>query len=217
MLNDLTLINITCGEVPRKFTEFQHEHLPRIPTITVSRKPGADLHDTEPKCYENIYRQMLRAARLANTPYVAMVEDDVLYPKEHFDFRPPLDTFAYDMHRFALFTWGEPMYHWRNRVSNCTLIAPRLLLIEALEERFAKHPLNWGEFAGELGRKRVEQGLGVTQRKMVEYWSPVATIQINHDNASEDRQRRHRKSYGPVKAYDIFRWGHARDIVSTWI
>jgi hypothetical protein len=141
----------------------------------------------------------------------------VLYSKEHFEFRPPLDTFAYNMHRWALFTWGDPLYSWRNRVSHCALIAPRLLLIEALEERFAKHPTNWGAFAGELGRERVEKGLGVTPRKMVEYWSSVGIIQLNHDNASEDRQKRHRKSYGPVKAYDIYKWREAKDIVALWI
>lgn len=27
-----------------------------------------------------------------------------IYPKEHFEYRPPLDTFAYNMNRFGLFT-----------------------------------------------------------------------------------------------------------------
>lgn len=215
--SDLTLLFITAGETPPGWANFHLEQIEGYPRITVSRKAGADLHDTEPKSYENIYRQMLRAAKLARTPYVAMVEDDVLYSREHFDYRPPMDTFAYNQHRWALFTWGEPIYSMRNRKSNCSLIAPTALLIEALEERFAKHPHGWPEaFAGELGRDRVERGLGVTLRKSVEFYSSVGIVQLNHEHASEPRQRTRRKSLGPIKAYDIPYWGRAQDILRVW-
>lgn len=214
--DDLTLMHITCGEAPESFAAVQRANLPDCKVITVSRKPGADLFDDAPKSYENIYRQMLRAAKMATTPYVAQVEDDVLYSREHFTFRPPLDTFAHNMHRWALFTWN-PIYSWRNRVSNCALIAPRLLLIEALEERFAKHPNGWPpQYAGELGRPMVEKGLGVTPRKSVQFWSEVGIVQINHDNASEDRQKRHRKALGPVKAHDIYYWRKAEEVAYLW-
>lgn len=209
------------NRLPKSFQEYQlktlKEALGEYPLITISREPmtGDNLIDTDTPGYENIYRQLLRGAKHATTEYVAVAEDDCLYPKEHFTFhRPPQDTFAYDQHRFALFTWGEPIYHMRNRKSNATLIAPRLLLIEALEERFAKYPNGLPkQYIGELGRERVERGLGVTLRKSEEVFCPVATIQFNHDYAFEDRQKRHRKSYGQVKAYDIPRWGKAKDLV----
>jgi hypothetical protein len=104
---------------------------------------------------------MLRAAKLATTKYVAVAEDDTLYHETHFTFhRPADDVFAYDQNRMALFTWDTPMFHWRNRRSNCSLIAPRLLLIEALEERFAAWPDGIPEkIVGELGRGMVERNL----------------------------------------------------------
>ena len=141
----------------------------RAPLISVTREPlefGHNVVDDGPLCMSNIYRQMLRAAKLALTPFVAVAEDDTLYPREHFAWRPPADRFYYDQNRMALFTWGEPMFHWRNRKSNATLIAPRELLIDALEERFAKWPDGTPEhLTGEVGRPMVEGNLGLTPRK----------------------------------------------------
>lgn len=208
---DLTLLFITAGKVPEKWGRFHAEQLAKLPY------PIITMRDEEKLGYETIYRRMLEAAREATTPYVAMIEDDVLYPTEHFTFRPELDTFAYNQNRFALFTWGIPTYNWRNRKSNCTLIAPRELMIEALEERFAKHPNGIpNEQCGELGRENVERWLGVSPRKSVEWYSNVSVIQINHDDASEDRQQRHRKDLGPIRAYNIPFWGPAAELIKHY-
>jgi hypothetical protein len=214
--DDITLLSVTTGRAPRRFTDVQRKHLEGFKILTASREPGGDILDTYPQGYENIYRQMMLLSKMATTPYVAMVEDDCLYPAEHFAYRPPLDTFAYNTHRWSLFMWGDPIYSIRNRLSNCSLIAPRELLIEAVEERFAKHPTWPPHLAGELGRHRLEEGLGVTLRKSVEFQSQTGIIQINHEQATEDRQRRRRKTLGQVKAYDIPLWGRAEDVRSLW-
>lgn len=206
-MNDLTLLFITAGKVPEKWSVFHAEQLTKLPY------PMITMRDEEKLGEEMIYKRMLEGAKQATTPFVAVIEDDVLYPPDHFVFRPPLDTFAYNQNRWALFTWGVPTYSWRNRKSNCTLIAPRELLIEALEERFAKHPNGW-TWVGELGRKNVEHNLGVTPRKSVEWHSKVSVIQINHDDSTEDRQKRHRKELGPMRCYDIPVWGKASDLIS---
>jgi hypothetical protein len=223
-MSDVDVIYLTLNRLPERFSAYQIETLKKtgVSIISVSRVPmdlGINLIDTDEPGYLNIYRQMLRAAKLSQKPYVAIAEDDVLYPPEHFSFyRPPLDTFAYNQNRLALFTWGEPLYHWRNRRSNATLIAPRLLMIEALEERFEKHGSNWNPaFIGELGRERVERGLGVTLRKSVDVFSSVSVIQFNHEHAQEERQRRKRKSYGPIRAYDIPYWGHASSLIKHYV
>jgi hypothetical protein len=221
---DLSVIFLTLNRLPEHFANYQYQTLKEAvgdyPLLTVSRKPmdGWNILDDNEPGYLNIYRQLLRAAKLCDTPYVAVAEDDCLYSKDHFTFhRPALDTFAYNQHRFALFTWGVPMYHWRNRKSNATLIAPRLLLIEALEERFDKHGDTWPqEFIGELGRERVDRGLGVTIRKSEEVFAGTAVIQLNHEHAHEERQRRQRKSYGPIKAFDIPHWGRAEDLIKHY-
>ena len=225
-MNDLTVIYLTASLVPEEWGKFQRETLLKAvgdtEIISVSREPlnfGLNILDDGKKCTDNIYRQMLRAAKLATTKYVATAEDDTLYHEYHYKLRPSSDdTFAYNKNRFTLFTWGEPMYHWRNRLSNCSLIAPRELLIEALEERFAKWPNGIPEhIVGELGRGMVERNLKVKERKCEELFSNVSVIQVNHDFSSEDRQRTHRKSYGPIRAYDIPHWGKAEDLIRKFI
>lgn len=179
------------------------------------RYPKLTMHDEEKLGQVFIYKRMLEGAKKAITPYVAVIEDDCLYPEAHFWFRPDMDTFAYNQNRWLLFTWGVPTYNWRNRKSNATLIAPRELLIEALEERFAKHGDNW-PWVGELGRENVERRLKVTPRKSIEWHSKVSVIQINHDDASEDRQNRHRKELGPMRAHDLDYWGKASELIKKY-
>lgn len=210
-MSDLTLLFITAGERPKQWARFHEDMLHALPY------PKLTMRDEKKLGYEMIYRRMLEGAKKAVTPYVAVIEDDVLYPEEHFHFRPPLDTFAYNQHRWALLTWNPIMYSWRNRKSNCSLIAPRKLMIEALEERFAKWPNGIPkEWCGELGRTRVDKWLDVTPRKSVEWYSKIGIVQINHDEGSEDRQKRNRKDFGPVKAYDIPKWGRADELIKRW-
>lgn len=225
MSKDLTVIFLTASEIKESFAQYQRkvllEAIGDYPLISVSRKPldfGHNIIDDGERSTDNIYRQMLRAAKVATTEFIAIAEDDCLYHKDHFNFyRPDPDTFAYDQNRFALFSWGTPTYSWRDRVSNCSLIAPRLLLIEALEERFRKYPgLIPDKLVGELGRGRVERNLRVTERKMTKVYSETSIIQINHDNASEERQVRHRKKLGQIKAYDLHYWGTAKKLIQKY-
>jgi len=222
---DLTVIYLTAGKIPESFANYQRnilrEAIGSYPLISVSRESldfGKNLIDTGEICSSNIYKIILRAAKEASTEYVAITEDDTLYIQEHFSmFRPGKDTFAYNQNRFALFTWATPTYSWRNRKTNATLIAPRKLLIEALEERFAKYPgVIPDEISGELGRERVERSLGVTLRKSVEFFSETSVIQINHEHGIDGRARRHTKTKGPIKAYDIPHWGRARDLIKNY-
>ena len=50
----------------------------------------------------------------------------------------------------------------------------------------------------------------------MEWYSTVGLIQINHDDASEERQRIHWKDLGPVRAYDIPIWGKAEDLIEKY-
>lgn len=218
----LTAIFLTNNELPEKWVAFHRQKLLEAhdgAIITISRKPmpGFNLIQTEPKSSSNVYKQMLRAARIADTEYIAMVEDDSLYPKEHFLYRPPHDVFAYNKTHWSLFTWGEPVYNWRDRQGNYTLICNRKLLIEALEEREAKYPQGIPEhLAGELGRPRIEDRLGVTRRKSEEFYTGVAVINICHKWGLDDRARRQRKTVGWLRAYDIPHWGRAEDLIKNF-
>src|SRR5260221_1118304 len=169
--SDITIIFLTANKLPKRWAEFQKEKLLEAtgsaPIITISRDPlnwGINMLQTEGYGPSNIYFQMLKGAKVATTDYIAVAEDDVLYPKEHFEYRPAIDTFAYNLNRFNLFTWGTPTYSWKNRMGNFTLVAPRKLTVEALEERFNKYP-NGTPVSGELGRENAEIKLGLTIRK----------------------------------------------------
>jgi hypothetical protein len=221
-MSDLTVIYITASEIKESFAEYQREILKiaakNYPIISISKKQlnfgDLNLIDEEPRSTSNIYWQMLKAGKLATTPYIAIAEDDTLYHENHFKFyRPELDVFAYNQNRFALFTWGDPIYSWRNRRSNCSLIAPRELMIEALEERFAKWPQGTPpKITGELGRNMVDRNLRIIERKSIEQFSEVSIIQVNHSASSEELQRNQRKKMGQIKAYDLYHWGHAKNI-----
>jgi hypothetical protein len=224
-MKDITIIYYTLNRCPKGWAKFHMEHLLKAigdsQVISVSREPmqfGFNLVDVEKPCYTNIYRQLLRAAKYAKTKYVATAEDDVLYSNEHFrEFRPKDDEFSYNRSRWSVFAWegDKAMYCLRNRVSNCSLIAPTALLIEALEERFAKTDLP-DHLMGECGRNKLEQRLGLTLRKMVEWWSTCPIIHLNHRDGTDGRQAATAKLHGQLKAYDIPFWGKAVDIARRY-
>lgn len=228
-MKDLTILFPTFNSVPESWAAFHRQTLLEAagdyPIISISRIPidvGINIPD-EPHP-NKIYWQLLRAAKIATTPYVAVVEDDTLYHRSHFtEFRPPLDTFAYNQHRWSLFTWGNPLYSWKNNRAGCACIAPRELMIEAAEERFAKYPDGVPRrICGEFGIG-YEEWMGVTERKSMEFYSTTAIIQFNHDyfstapNNPETIARMHRKRMGLLRSSDIPYWGKSAELVKKFI
>jgi hypothetical protein len=223
-MSDITILYITANMMPKNWYEFQIHHLKKSirdsMIVSISRKEldlGYNLIDTNERCYWNIYRQMLRGAKVTNTPYIAMAEDDVLYTEEHFfEFRPKLNEVAYDRARWSLFAWEkDPIYCMRQRISNCSLIAPREYLIEALEEREQKYP-NGNDYVGEVGRNKVENKLGVSIRNCVEFYCNNPIVQLNHPAGIDETQQRCWKKHGQMKAFDIPYWGKAEEIVRIY-
>lgn len=226
MASDITIIMLTANRVPKQWAKFHKAKLLEAagssPIITISREPldwGINLLDTEAYTVSNIYFQLLRGAKEATTEYIAVAEDDALYPKEHFELRPPLDSFAYNMNRFNVFRWSRrPTYFWKDRASNSTLIAPRKLAIEALEERFKKHPNGTPSgFTGELGRSNIEEKLGVSHRKMTWFASEISVVRVDHEMGIDRLSQTHRKGMGILRAYDIPYWGKAEDIIRQFV
>lgn len=216
--NDLTVIFLTVNKVPKKWAEYQKHVLLKAARgasfITISKEPmdwGLNLIQEEEPSVNNIYRQILRAAKLATTPYIAIAEDDCLYHKDHFIFRPPMDTFAYDGHRWGIHTWGIPTFYWKDRISNAALIAPRELAIETLEERFKNYPRNT---IGELGN---EKGTQIDRKKTMTYWPYVGMIYFSHVHAMDELEQQKRKGLGIVKAFEIPYWGRAEQLVKKFV
>ena len=223
--SDITIIMLTASKLPKQWAQFHKEKLleaaGNAPIITISKESldwGINLLQTEDYGISNIYFQLLKGAKAASTDYIGVAEDDTLYPKEHFEYRPPEDTLAYNKNKFGLFTWGKPTYFWKDRFKNSTLIAPRKLVIEALEERFSKYPNGTPPgYTGEMGRPNIEDKLGIQRRKAIWFETEISIIAIDHEFGIDRLARTHRKAMGILRSYDIPYWGKAEDIVKKFV
>lgn len=226
---DLTIVYLTANEHPQHWEEFHLAHLKQAvgnyPVITSSIKPvdfGTNIIQTEEYSHYSMYRQLLRASKMATTPYIAVAESDVLYPADHFSFfRPQPDEVAYDMSKWSLYTW-RPVFTLKRRPSNAFMIAPREYLIQALEERYGDNPLISPEKSkqrvGEIGRHIHEKGLGLPLKKAVEVWCYHPSIILQTENALGTKQAHFpfKKTLGEMKADSIPMWGSALDLVKEY-
>lgn len=210
-MNDLTCIFMTVNRVPEKWAGYHKsvllEAIGDTPLIIVSKKPmnwGSlnIIQEAEPSV-NNIYKQILKASKIATTPYIAIAEDDTLYHKSHFEFRPPPNTYAYDGIRWGLFTWGSPFYYYKERISNAAMIASRQDVIDSLEERFARYP---NSSIGELGK---EKGTNLNRRQSMFYYPKYGMVFFSHINSLDPTEQHRSKKPGAVKAFDIPYWGRA--------
>ena len=217
--------------MPQRWQEFHLRHLITAagndPLIVISREEMClDRSDTvwirqeEPASAWNVYVQLLRGCRRASTKYVAVAEDDTLYPRRHFtDFRPPDDAVAYDMSRWSVFSWLEkPYFSAIRKCGNFTMIGPREFVIDALEERERKYP-HGNKFAGEIGRADVERRLKVGRRNRVEWYCIEPMVNLCHPQGLSPTYVNvpglERKP-GELKAWDIPVWGKAQDIAAVY-
>lgn len=224
-MNDLTVIMLTQNLVPDKWAKFHKEALLEAigdtAVITISRIPldwGTNLIQGDSPSVSNIYRQLLRGAKEATTPYIAVCEDDTLYDREHFTFRPKMDRFAYNMSRWGVLTWAKnPVYFYRHRESNSTLIAPRELAIECLEDRFKRYPGDSAEWmAGELGKEKVNRRFEQNY-KSSRFHSEIPVINFHHVNGIDKLEQTKRKSdRKALIAYNVPKWNNVRDLVKLF-
>lgn len=223
--SDLTIILITANKVPTYFAQVQKEYLLEAakgsPIIIISYKPmdwgNLNLLQTE-YSVDNVYRQILRGAKEADTPYIALAEDDTLYGPNHFhQFRPDSRKVAYDQTCWQLQTWS-PTYYLRYGSTNCTLLAARQLVINAIEERYAKWPDGLPpRGAGELGRYMVEvRRLKVSLVPSVSFRSIHGVVQFQHPYSVDHLEQKQRKKMGAIRAYELPFWGRGEDLVKLF-
>jgi hypothetical protein len=228
-MSDLTVLFLTVNRVPKDWVKYHRQVLLNAiedhELITISREemdmPGIQLRQSEEQSHSNIYRQMLRGAKLAKTPYIAIAEDDTLYTNDHFNcYRPPLDTFAYNLNRWVALTWGEPMFSFKIRISNCCCILPREEMIDALEERFAKWPDGVPHNRnGELGFAKAEKNMKVKARKMKFFYSVDPVVQFFHIFGTPGPyapERILKRTHGFIRAYDTPYWGKAKELIAKF-
>lgn len=148
-MNDVTLIYYTANKIAEPFAEKIRGHLRHVSgrglwIISVSHQPldfgeNIVLQDAVPSFY-NLYKQILLGVRAARTKYVACCEDDALYTTEHFSHQPPDDQVSYNMNKWGL---DSTRFYYRRRINMSNCIAPTALLLDILERRYAKYPVDF--------------------------------------------------------------------------
>lgn len=223
---DLTVLYYTANKIPEFFADNVRKHLLNtiggLPLISISQKPldfGKNICVGEIGVNVfNLYRQVLIGAKAAQTPFVALCEDDCLYTPLHFTcFRPPLNIFAYNHNRWSIFTWHKkPLFSKKlNRAVLSQGILPRELLIESLEERFSKitpGPEYERTFA-EPGR--YEKNLRVTLREKVAFESKRPNLIICHLDGIEPLGKR--KAMGDERVDFLRDWGAPSYILYKYV
>lgn len=217
VLDKITVILLTANKVPAKWAKYHLEVLKEAAKghkwMTLSKDPvdfGRNDHTTSSEGLENIYKKVWLGAILAETEYIATVEDDTLYHKSHFDYRPKKSPVAYDMNRWAMFTWdvnwSGPFYFHKPRMTNAGMIAKREYVIEAMENRYKK----WKE---PLPRKAIyEIGHVEGETKPETYHGRYPFLCLSHRFAIDELEQKEHKKAWPVQAYDIPHWGRAEDM-----
>ena len=242
-MNELTIIYYTCNYLddhnPYFLFNTRNQLLDAadgLPIVIVSQKPTIFGENSTNLClgdigrsHLNIYRQILEGCKVAKTPFVAMAEDDILYSREHFhatDYYPKGDVFMYDMNKLSLFTWTKPpVFSFRhNRMVVNQLIAPRQMLIDAMEERFARLEVlkakgipeekiikSWGDPG------RYENLLGVTVRATDTFMCTCPSIVFSHEYAYgyEFNQGKH-KRLGDLRIIEVPYWGRAEHVLDLY-
>lgn len=225
--NELTIIYYTANTVPIRFAEKVRRQIStvgqRVPIISVSHKPlnfGRNICvGNIGRSHLNIYRQALLGAKAAETRYIALAEDDILYSPDHFNcHKPTPGCFAYNMNVWSLYTWTKPpIFSYKDRINLSGLICERNLFIEAMEERFTKWPddsvtpiRNWAEPG------KYEKNLSVTARSIEEFYSEVPNIAFSHPTALSFDNLGVRKKLGNLRVTTVPYWGTAEQVLKIY-
>lgn len=220
-MNDLTVIMLTPNLVPEKWAQYHKQKLLEAigdtPLITVSKKPLDWGLNVKQRGYGmlNIYKQMLKAAKIAKTHWIAMADDDTLYPASHFAYRPTEDGYFYNLNRWHMFTWGEPIYFHKPWRGNGLFMGTRELVIKALEKRFENGDVVERKAYHELGTR--SDMLDIDHVKGIGFYTNEPVLSFYHDFSFDETVKNHKKRMHPIRAYDIPLWGHARDMRNKFV
>lgn len=232
MKADLSVVFYTANKLHEPFAATVRDNLLRsidgdFPLIVVSHEPMSGFGDKN-IVIENptwghlqIYRNILTGSIAAETEFIGLAEDDILYSHDHWrTHRPAAHRASYDLSRWGMNCWERPArFGYRCRPVINQLVAPRQLVIDAFTERFEKFAGMKDEeipirFFAEIGR--YEKSLGVTVREMEAFASPVPSVVYSHSEAFGYQSRGQRKSIGEFPRTELPYWGSAEKMLSLW-
>jgi len=109
-------------------------------------------------------------------------------------------------------------YYHRPRSVNTSLIAPRDLVIQTLEERYRKYPKGTPDrYTGEIGRWEIENGLRIKRVRKMEFKSDTPFVQFKHDYRRPELGSVITTSITPPITYDLSPWGKAKTLAKHFI
>ncbi len=218
---DLSILYYTSNMIPEKFMKNIQDQIvkaaPNTAIISVSQKPidfGKNIcvGDIGRNLY-NLYYQVLVGLREVKTKYVAMAEDDTLYPPEHFEYRPPDGTLNYDVNKWALFVWDKDAI-FSNRPGRRTmnsLVSDTKALRDHLEARYTKYPTIasippeiYEYYWGEPGR--FEAHLRMPALRVQRYMSVTPHVTFYHPDSLGFAHLGTRKAHGSVIVETLPGW-----------
>jgi hypothetical protein len=223
---DLSIIYITANVIPEKFAEVAQHLLLQAKgdarLISVSKKPmdfgdNVFVGDT-PRSLVNIYRQALIGVKDAQTKYIAIAEDDVLYHEEHFKFRPKPGHWGYNMNSWNIYTWTPQFFSQKSggRRNLNGLICERDMFIAHMEERFSLWPEEVNpDIWGEPGK--YDNQLGTTPYPSQYFYPNPPNIVFSHEKNLQFAGLGKRKRVGEIRATEIPEWGTAKEVAKIYV
>lgn len=230
-MNDLTILYYTANMIPEKFMKnIQNEIVkvaPDTSIISVSQKPidfGKNICIGEVgRSLYNLYYQVLVGVREVKTKYVAIAEDDTLYPPEHFAYRPPDNTLNYDTNKWSIFAFEKnPIFCKRlGRKTMDSLVSTTDTLLNSLEERYKKYPTVesipaelYQYYWGEPGRFENHLMLPKLNVEKVETVIPHITFYTPECLGFSHLGKR--KAHGELQADELPFWGKASEVIKLY-
>jgi hypothetical protein len=221
-MEDLTIVYYTANTIPQVFKS----HTRRCLAEAIGNYRCIFIYQPAsiPRSHLQIYRNALNGALQANTKYIAFCEDDILYTKKHFDYRPSDGVFGYNKSVWSIYTWVDPpVFSWKDRRNMYSLICERDLFIKAMEERFSIYTeKKQKELSEEWFIKywaepgKYERQIGVTPQKTEEWFSEPPLVAFSHETALSFRGLGTRKKIGHLRSYEVPYWGRASDIIKYY-
>ncbi len=224
-MNDLTLLYYTASTIEDYLAENVRKHLLKMnaeayPIISVSQKPldfGTNLCVGEiGKSYYNCYKQIYLGAKEVKTKYAALIEDDTLYPMEHFSHRPTSeDVFSFNKNMW----YAEETEYWnKGWVGMCTCIVATKYLIDTLAPRFRKYPKetdvpkNMIQFFQEPGR--FDYKFGIPNAKAEYYYGKIPILTFNYFKALGGKADS--VAHKPVSVTELEPWGDCWELKKSY-
>uniref|UniRef100_A0A6H1ZR65 Glycosyltransferase n=1 Tax=viral metagenome TaxID=1070528 RepID=A0A6H1ZR65_9ZZZZ len=215
----MTVILLTLNKPPR----YWQEHYKRVllhaigdmPLVIISKEPmdwerpntiygrqDEVIDGLYPDRVNNIFAQLLKATKISDTPYIALVDDDTMYHTDHFtSFRPPLNKMGFNYNRWAINEWerDRAVYYYCPVPDNPVMIAPRQKLIDGLD-----------------GISNFNQRATHFMRECVIFYSFTPVVCFHHTRGLAFEAAKKYKKPWPVQALSLPWWGDASNLIREW-